>query len=324
MERGQEQHCRIEEANREILRIERNRNRQIAAPVRGFTLVELLVVIAIIGVLVALLLPAIQAAREAARRAQCENSLKQLGLAFLNYESAKAQLPFATYSPESPAHGVNNWAPLILQHLEQGNLVAGYNLKEDWWRDLNRTIVQTQLSILQCPSTPTQNRIQDKPETTPPNKTGACGDYFVPFGVHTDMNASLAAAEQFSADADLTAPSLHKSSTRRTKIHRTGLSRSPTARQTQSSSVNVPAARMYGAAAPCSLSIRRARPRSAPAAAPGPPPTILTPSANATPTTRRSAQSPAPWASTIPTNGATASTASTTAPTSRWPRVRCT
>ena len=65
---------------------------------RGFTLVELLVVIAIIGILVALLLPAIQAAREAARRTQCTNKMKQLGLAMLNYESARKQLPLA-YTP---------------------------------------------------------------------------------------------------------------------------------------------------------------------------------------------------------------------------------
>src|ERR1700750_1111529 len=64
----------------------------------GFTLVELLVVIAIIGILVALLLPAIQAAREAARRTQCTNKMKQLGLAILNYESARKVLPLA-YTP---------------------------------------------------------------------------------------------------------------------------------------------------------------------------------------------------------------------------------
>src|SRR5256885_1628312 len=62
---------------------------------RGFTLVELLVVIAIIGILVALLLPAIQAAREAVRRSQCVNKMKQLGLAVLNYESARKLLPYA-------------------------------------------------------------------------------------------------------------------------------------------------------------------------------------------------------------------------------------
>src|SRR4029078_12018025 len=77
--------------------METNRSRS-----RGFTLVELLVVIAIIGILVALLLPAIQDAREAARRTQCTNKMKQLGLAVLNYESARKVLPLA-YTPNYTA-----------------------------------------------------------------------------------------------------------------------------------------------------------------------------------------------------------------------------
>jgi prepilin-type N-terminal cleavage/methylation domain-containing protein/prepilin-type processing-associated H-X9-DG protein len=167
----------------------------------AFTLVELLVVIAIIGVLVALLLPAVQAAREAARRGQCLNNMKQIGLALLNHESAKGALPYATYKPPAGQHGANNWAPAALLHLEQGSLVAGYNLNEDWWLEPNRTIVQTQLAVVQCPSTPTQNRFEDKPGQ--PNKTGACGDYFVPMGVHADINNSLAGAEQFPTGSDL-------------------------------------------------------------------------------------------------------------------------
>lgn len=176
---------------------------------RAFTLVELLVVIAIIGVLVALLLPAVQAAREAARRSQCLNNFKQVGLAFLNYESGKTQLPFPTYAqdPATPqiVLGINNWAPHVLPYLEQGNLIKGYDVKVDWWKEPNRTIVQNPVSVLTCPSTPNANRIQDKPESTPPNKTGACGDFYVPTGVHTDINNSLAAADQFPTGSDLQA-----------------------------------------------------------------------------------------------------------------------
>src|SRR5262245_53437000 len=139
----------LNQLNRNVCSMNSSR---IVRRLRGFTLVELLVVIAIIGILVALLLPAIQAAREAARRSQCENNLKQLGLAFLNYEQTKREFPLAYTKPVAPAHGTNNWAPFVLSHLEEGNLVAGYDLNEDWWREPNRAIVQTHLPVLLCPS----------------------------------------------------------------------------------------------------------------------------------------------------------------------------
>lgn len=169
----------------------------------AFTLVELLVVIAIIGVLLALLLPAVQAAREASRRTQCSNNLKQLTLAFLNYESARKVFPLAYLKPPTGTPGTNNWAPFVLPFLEEQNVIDGYKLDQDWWVEPNRSLVQRQLAIMQCPSTPDQNRIQDKPNTPPPNKTGACGDYFVVAGVHKDINLALSAAEQYPANAEL-------------------------------------------------------------------------------------------------------------------------
>ena len=166
----------------------------------AFTLIELLVVIAIIGILVALLLPAVQAAREASRRTKCQNNLKQLGLAFLNFENVRGELPLA-YT--DPATVQNNWMPFVLPYMEGNNLIAGYNLNVSWWKDPNRAIVATQLAIVQCPSTAIRNRVQDKPETTPPNKTGACTDYFTPAGVHPDINLSLPAGEQINTARDL-------------------------------------------------------------------------------------------------------------------------
>jgi prepilin-type N-terminal cleavage/methylation domain-containing protein/prepilin-type processing-associated H-X9-DG protein len=92
--------------------------------VPGFTLVELLVVIAIIGVLVALLLPAIQAAREAARRMSCQNNLKNIGLAALNYESARQVMPPSSLVVPKPVFNGMSWHVLVLPYVEQGAIDA--------------------------------------------------------------------------------------------------------------------------------------------------------------------------------------------------------
>jgi prepilin-type N-terminal cleavage/methylation domain-containing protein/prepilin-type processing-associated H-X9-DG protein len=121
----------------------------------GFTLIELLVVIAIIGVLISLLLPAVQAAREAARRAQCTNNLKQLALALHNYHDVNNALPAGMAVTALPSgafatsHGL--FVPL-LPYLEQGPLYASANFNVTLFDPPNSTVRATGLSALWCPS----------------------------------------------------------------------------------------------------------------------------------------------------------------------------
>jgi prepilin-type N-terminal cleavage/methylation domain-containing protein len=107
----------------------------------AFTLVELLVVIAIIGILVALLLPAIQAAREAARRAQCQNNLKNVGLAVLNFESHNNTFPMGTIFPNLPGSGIvpniqsnydfgESWVVSVLPYMENQALFDAFVFKD--------------------------------------------------------------------------------------------------------------------------------------------------------------------------------------------------
>src|ERR1700690_825810 len=106
---------------------------------RGFTLVELLVVIAIIGILIALLLPAVQAAREAARRAECSNNLRQMGLALMNYEGAKKTFPHSRWGDKVAIYlnpfmtsNKQSWTTVILPFMEEQGVAAQYNLSKAW------------------------------------------------------------------------------------------------------------------------------------------------------------------------------------------------
>lgn len=120
---------------------------------RGFTLVELLVVIAIIGILVALLLPAIQAAREAARRTQCSNSIRQIALAFHNYNDAQLYLPPAR-AGSSPKFG--HLLPL-LPYLEQASAYNKFNMVPAGCADpSNQPLCNTRMKFIICPSNPNQ------------------------------------------------------------------------------------------------------------------------------------------------------------------------
>lgn len=161
---------------------------------RGFTLVELLVVIAIIGILVALLLPAVQSAREAARRMQCQNNLKQLALGVLNYENTIKSFPpsiqfSGSDAPDTSDNVRPNWIILILPYCEQQNLYDSFNKTVPISNDLNKVQRGTELAFVKCPSDG-NNRIKFKGNSTGEGDNWARGNYGAN-GVNGAMNSSV-------------------------------------------------------------------------------------------------------------------------------------
>jgi prepilin-type N-terminal cleavage/methylation domain-containing protein len=149
---------------------------------RGFTLVELLVVIAIIATLIGLLLPAVQSAREAARRTQCTNNLKQCGLAIHNFASAKGVLPNSSRPPSGP-NGRVSWTTRTLPYMEDKTLADAYDFDPagaNWSSTTaragsgrtvpNAVLVMTRISMLECGSDPEGSQDFDgdpDPSSTP-------------------------------------------------------------------------------------------------------------------------------------------------------------
>ena len=183
---------------------------------RGFTLIELLVVIAIIAVLIALLLPAVQAAREGARRAQCVNNMKQLGLACLNYESIMSTLPANLYLHPNYSTAAYNWnnasfIVMSLPQMEQQGLYNAVNFSIMWGQNVlgnwsprvlgqqNSTVRVSVINSLICPSDSSPSTDMVNADEISTNNLAAGTSYVGNVGDNCLLCAPTTAVQQFCA-----------------------------------------------------------------------------------------------------------------------------
>ena len=167
--------CRATKANG------RDRVRESKGERTGFTLVELLVVIAIVGILIALLLPAIQAAREAARRMQCSNHLKQIGLGILNYESVHRVFP-----PPKTVRPDHNMLTFLLPYVEQQAIYDRYDWNSNWSSIKNRPARENEIETFLCPTAPGNRTCR--------NRQYYATDYATCENIHGSVSGPLVAA----------------------------------------------------------------------------------------------------------------------------------
>jgi prepilin-type N-terminal cleavage/methylation domain-containing protein len=171
----------------------------IANSSAGFTLVELLVVIAIIGILIAMLLPAIQACREAGRRMTCSNNLRQLGLGLLNYHDSRKLFPpgGVTRGNCCTTPSYTNWAIEILPFIEQSSLFKRYDQKSFNEDPVNAGVRETLLSVHCCPTDPTSTQLAE-PES------GAVGPFKYRRGTYRAMTGRTDGYLDWTSDRDYT------------------------------------------------------------------------------------------------------------------------
>ena len=189
----------------------------------GFTLVELLVVLTIIGIMAALLLPAVQSARETSRLNACKNNLKQIGLACLTFESSQGGLPAASTEPawvpnpvssgDSPRIG---WVWSVLPYLEKSNVATQYQGDAPWFDPSLQGLVSTRLKVMECPTDPIAGYTISGTNTDPrtdssvPYKAAAC-DYFAVVALNSNVSQlgfvpQQAASNTLTTSADYSYP----------------------------------------------------------------------------------------------------------------------